>query len=732
MVSFDKKSSIMKHFLTYLFLCFINLSAIAQKPDSISIKTDTLKSFRLNEVNIKSAIPIIQVKTDKTQLNVDAMPNSVGLNGLELLRQVPGVTVDGQDNVKISGKNGVQVLLDGRIQTLNGQQLSALLKGTSASNLKTIEVISNPSAKYDAAGNAGIINLVFKKSGAYGTSGSLTAGYQKMDNYRQNGAFNLNSKGKKVSVFINGNLDNSLQFTKVNSNRILSDKILNQSGLEKQGYSNSMARAGLEYVITDRHKIGMISSYQRTWDDFPSQANTQVSGNTSDLLLTNTLANLTENRLSNNFNYQYQGVNESKLMVEIDQMHYTSQLGNKVDNLFTTSGLATLFNNDTKSTINLYSGKVDYSRKLGKGNFESGIKFSSSKTENALRGFQNAASGTTINQFNDFNYGEKIAAVYGSFERSYGKLNVQIGLRAEYTKMKGLSVNEIGFETALPDTSYLNLFPTLFLRYQLSEKSSMGFAYSRRVNRPLFQDQNPYIYRTDFYYASQGNPLLLPQFTQNLEFNYTFDGQRQLKLNYSSTRDLIEFVRTQQGDQTLELPINAGVRSFLNISLSTPFTFFKIWSGYFSAEPYYQFYKADLSKYNGLASINRGGAGFNGYISNTFNLGKNWKAGLSSWFNYASRSSIYSTKAIYSVDLSLKKSFMDDKLNLNLALRDVFNTQRWEQTAIIGQIDQTNSRKWESRGLYVGLNYNFGNKKVKSIGTDKGKTEEQERIKSRG
>ncbi|MFC4210908.1 outer membrane beta-barrel protein [Pedobacter lithocola] len=721
----------MKLILTILFSCFIYLSAIAQKPDSNAVKTDTLKSYTLKDVNIKSLTPILQVKLDRTQLNVDAMPNAVGLNALELLRQMPGVTVDGQDNVKISGKNGVQVLLDGRIQTLNAQQLSALLKATSASNLKTIEVISNPSAKYDAAGNAGIINLVFKKSGAYGTSGSLTAGYQKMDNYRQNGAFNLNNKGKTFTFFINGNLDNSLQFTKVNSNRILADKILAQNGLEKQGYSNSMARAGLEYIITEKHKIGLITNFQRTWDDFPSQANTQIIGSMADLLLTNTLVNLTENRFSNNINYQFQGKNESKLQAEIDQMYYKSHLSNKVDNLFANTGLTSLFNIDTKSTINLLSGKVDYSRKIDKGNFESGLKFSSSKTENALRGFQNG-SGTIVNQFNNFSYSEKIAAVYGSYERSYGKFNIKAGLRAEYTKMKGLSVNETGFETALPDTSYLNVFPTLFLRYQFNEKNSIGFAYSRRLNRPSFQDQNPYIYRTDFYYASQGNPLLLPQFTHNFEFNYSFDGQRQLKLNFNSTRDLIEFVRTQQGDQTLELPVNAGIRSFLNISLSTPFTFFKIWSGYFSAEPYYQFYKADLTKYNGLASINRGGAGFNGYISNTFNLGKNWKAGLSSWFNYASRSSIYSTKAIYSVDLSLKKSFINDRLNLNIAMRDVFNTQRWEQTAIIGQINQTNSRKWESRGLYLGLSYNFGNKKIKSIGTDKSKTEEQERIKSRG
>jgi len=720
----------MKKTITYLIMLLCGLTVNAQ--DSSSVKKDSLKIYNLKDITVKSSVPVIKVKTDKIVLNVEAVPNAAGLNALELLRQMPGVTIDGQEQVKISGKNGVQVLLDGRIQTLNAQQLTALLKGTSSASLKNIEVISNPSAKYDAAGNAGIINLVFKTSGAYGTSGNLTAGYQKMEHYRQNSAINLNHKGTKWSAFLNGNLDNSLQFTKVNSNRILPEKIFDQNGIEKQGYSNSVARTGVNFEFDKKNKIGLILNYQRTWDDFPSQANTAITGNTADVLFTNTFANLTENRLSTNLNYQYVAKNESKLNMEFDWMRYSSNLNNSVDNSFERSVLKTSFKNDTKSTINLFSAKADYSKAVWKGNLESGLKFSNSQTANQLRGGQSEiTSGAPVNFYNDFDYNEKIAAAYVNFDRSFGKFNVQTGFRGEYTKMLGLSVNETGQKTALPDTSYLNIFPSLFLRYQLTEKNSLGFAYSKRVNRSSFQDQDPYVYRTDFFYASQGNPLLLPQFTQSFELDYTFDGQRQLKVNYNSTRDLIEFVQTQSGDQTTALPVNAGTRSYLNISLSTPFKLFKIWDGYFSAEPYYQFYKADLSAYNGLAMISNGGPGFNGYLSNTFDLGKKWKSGVSTWFNYASRSSIYSTAAIYSIDFTLKKTLFNDKLNINLAMRDIFNTQKWAQTVRVGQINQSSLRKWESRGLYIGLNYNFGNTKVKNLGAKGVKTDEQERIKSR-
>ncbi|MBC6112830.1 outer membrane beta-barrel protein [Pedobacter fastidiosus] len=724
----------MKHHFNFLLLMIFSLAALGQQQDSSAIRKrkDTLKTYQLNEVKIKSTVPVVQIKSGKILLNVEAMPTAVGLNALELLRLVPGITVDGQDNVKISGKNGVQVLVDGRIQTLSAQQLSTLLKGTSGASLKTIEVISNPSSKYDAAGHAGIINLVFKKSTTHGISGNLLAGYQQMEHYKQNTALNLNVKGEKVNAFFNGNLDNSLQFTEVTSNRILLDKVLNQNGVERQGYSNSMFRTGLDYDLNKKHRIGTILTYQRTWDDFPSDAKTEVSGNFPDLLSTFTQANLTENRLSANVNYQYVGEKESKLLLEANWMHYGSRLGNYVDNRFTSSGLVNGFENNTSTKINLFSTKADYSQKLGKVNLESGLKFSSSKTDNSLLAKQSGGNVSVANQSNDFDYSEQIAAAYLSLERNVGKLNIQAGLRGEYTRMKGLSINETGLKTALPDTAYLNLFPTLFIRYQVSEKNSLGFAYSKRINMPSFQDQNPYVYRTDFFYASRGNPLLLPQFTNSLELDYTFDGQRQLKISYNSTADLIEVIRTQQGDQTLELPVNAGKRSFLNVSFNSPFKIFKAWTGYFSAEPYYQFYKADLSKYLGLASIEQGGAGFNGYLSNTVDLGKSWKAGLSAWFNYASRSSIYSTKAIYSVDFSLKKPVFNERLNLSLAMRDIFNTQKWEQVAVIGQINQRNSRKWESRGLYLGLNYNFGNKKNRAQGSEKGKTEEQERIKSRG
>jgi iron complex outermembrane receptor protein len=700
---------------------------------SLTIKAqvnDTLKTTTLKQVVISGNQPQITVKTDKVVMNVDKMTSAVGLNALELLRQAPGVTVDGQDNVKISGKTGIQVLVDGRMQTLNSEQLVSLLKSTNSANVKSLEIITNPSAKYDAAGNAGIINIVLKKSDQKGTSGSVSAGYQQMKNYRQNSALNLNYRDGKLLTYLNANFDNSLQNTTVASNRVVPNTSFVQNGIEKQGYSNPGLRTGAEFNINEQHKIGALFNFQRIWDDFPSTATTLISNNnTNDILSTNTTANLTENRVAFNLNYQYTSKNKTTLTVDADQLNYTSNLNNSVVNTFKNSANGTNFSNATNTQIGLSSIKADLNFNFKNISVETGAKFSASKTDNILNALQNNNQGVTVNQFNDFNYNENTYASYLSLSKSFGKWSVQTGLRAEMTAMSGTSVAALA-QKRLLDTTYLNLFPSTFLRYAFNQKQSIGFAYNRRITRPSFQDQNPYQYRTDFYYASEGNPSLLPQFTQSLTVDYTFNGQTQLKLNYNSTTNLIETISTQLNDQTLTMPVNAGTRSFINISISSPAKLTKFWNIYYTAEPYYQFYKADLSKYNGLTKINNGGFGFNAYISNNFSLSKTLKASLSSWFNYASRSSIYATKPISSVDLSLRKQLLENKLSLSFAYRDIFNTQRWQQNIAIGNVNQTSLRKWESSGAYVSVNYNFGNGKIKSA-KEKSKTDEQLRIKQR-
>jgi len=719
----------MKQLLVILLLLFISYYPSSAQTKTDTLKTDSAKTYRLNEVTIKNKIPIVQVMTDKVLLNVESMPGSAGLNALELLRQSPGVSVDGQDNVKMSGKKGIQVMIDGRLQVVSGQQLATLLKSMPATNIKTIEIIANPSAKYDAAGNAGIINLILKKASNNGTTANLTAGYQFTEHFRQNASFSINARSNKLLLFANGSYDNSLQHTTVSSTRILSDKTFLQNGIERQGYSNPNIRAGFEYILSEKSRLGAIISLQHEWEDFPSDAQTLVTGSSSSLLSTATIANNTQDRIGTNLNYQYTDTIGNTLNAEADWTGYRSRLNNNVSNSFI-NGETADFTNNTQTQISLYSLKGDYSYKKGSMVIETGLKASASKTDNLLAASQTGANSQPLISSN-FDYREQIFAGYASAKQQLGKWSLHAGLRTELTQMKGVIGDNSSNTIPLRDTTYLSLFPTVFIRYKLSEKNSIGLNYSRRIDRPSFQDQNPYTYRTDFYYATQGNPLLLPQFTNSLSADIAINGQMQIKLNYSQTRGLIETITTQNEDQTLAIPINAGKRSLINLSFSSPFTLSKFWSGYASIEPSYQFYSAKLNGYPGLATIKNSGAGLNASLSNSFILSKTWKAGISGWFNYASRTSIYKNSPIYSVDLSAKKTLFEGKGTLSLAYRDLLNTQRVRQRALAGNIDQTSIRKWESTGAYIGFGYNIGNAKIKNTSSNKGKTEEQNRIKGR-
>jgi hypothetical protein len=694
-------------------------------------KTDTTKTTLLQQVVVSTTPPPISIKTDKIILNVDKNANAVGLNALELLRQAPGVNVDGQENVKISGKTGIQVLIDGRLQSLNSQQIIALLKATNAANIKSIEVIANPSAKYDAAGNAGIINIILKKSEQNGLSGNVTAGYQQMENYRQNSAFNLNLKKNNLLVYVNGNFDNSLQSTNVTTNRFANGKLFAQQGVEKQGYSNPGVRTGLQYQFSEKHQLGALFSYQQVWDDFPSNATTQIinSNNIADQLSTITRANLTENRWAYHLNYQFTGRDKTSFSIDADQLNYQSNLSNTVANTFIYNPTVEDFDASTQTQISLSALKADATFNLNNLNLEAGAKYSASITKTNLEALQSNNQGYMLAQGNQFNFRENNYAAYINLSKTLDKWNIQAGFRTEITALKRQTLLAQA-PNRLPDTSYTNFFPNIFIRRQVSDKVAVGFAYNTRIGRPSFQDQNPYQYRTDYYFSNQGNPLLLPQLTQSFAMDLTLNGQTQIKLSYSITNNLIEFISTQQNEQTLTLPVNAGDRSMLNLSISSPVKLARFWNIYYSAEPYYQFYNANLSNYSGLTAINNGGLGLNTYLSNNITITKTLKGSISWWFNYASRSSIYSTKPISSVDLAIKKQLMSDKLSLSFAYRDVFNTQRWQQSILLGSVNQTSLRKWESSGAYFAFSYAFGNGKIKSAAS-KDKSEEQLRIKAR-
>jgi hypothetical protein len=290
---------------------------------------------------------------------------------------------------------------------------------------------------------------------------------------------------------------------------------------------------------------------------------------------------------------------------------------------------------------------------------------------------------------------------------------MQAGIRAEHTDVKGVSTDLAHVQINKPDTVYLNFFPTLFLQYKASEKNEWGFSVSRRIDRPGYQDQNPFVYVLDAFNSEQGNPYLLPQLSTNYEISYGYNNLLQLQMKYSHISSYMDNITYQSTGKTISIPQNVGSRDMLNLSGSLSVSPVKRWNLYMSAEPFFQQYHFTLNGFGFSDQVFTHSWGINLYMNNSYTWGKGWKAELSGWYNYQNLTTIYRSLPFYSMNLGCSKKIWKEKATLRLSVTDVFNSQRWQQTADTKNIYLTTWRKWESSNITLGFSWRFGNTKIK-------------------
>jgi hypothetical protein len=252
------------------------------------------------------------------------------------------------------------------------------------------------------------------------------------------------------------------------------------------------------------------------------------------------------------------------------------------------------------------------------------------------------------------------------------------------------------------------------LQFKPKEGHQFGFNANRRIDRPSYQDQNPFIYVLDALNREQGNPYLMPQFTNSVELSYTHEYASSVKLGYARTTAYIEQLTYQQGQNTVMIPQNAGSKNMISLSISTPLQPAGWWNMYVSLIPYYHHYNVVLNGFSAAETQSGGSFAFNGYVGNNLVLGKGWRADVSGWFNYQNRATIYVSKPIGSMNAGVQKNVLKDKATLKLSVVDIFNTQRWQQTAATKSLQLTTYRKWESQNISIGFSWRFGNTKIKN------------------
>lgn len=700
----------------------------------------TEESKNLAEVNVVAKKPFIEQQVDRTVVNVENSIVSSGNTALEVLEKAPGVTIDRQnDQIQLKGKSGVIVYIDGKQTYLSQQEVSNLLKNTPSDNIATIEIITNPGSKYDAAGNSGIINIRMKKNKNFGTNGTfiIGTGYGWFNNLlgvrddlpKFNTSLNLNHREGKVNVFGNYSYVNRQSAQSNTISRAIpyqgKTTYFNQESFRPNTFVGHSYKAGLDYFINQKSTIGvLVNGFSNDWRSPAGINNTTISDENQQVTSRPTtrtdarqfMANITGNL---NYKYDFDGKGH-EWTADADYVHYGGQGDNNLSTIYynTTNGI-TRPNQDVRnnmpSTINIVAFKTDYVRPLKNGNkVEAGLKSSFVDADNNTL-YDTLQQETKqwlpdVSRSNQFKYSENINAAYLNYAGSLGKkTKLQVGLRAEHTHSTGTSVTL----NQTVDRNYLNLFPTLFLSRQLDSSNTLNLSYSRRIDRPDYQNLNPFVFYLDPYTYQQGNPFLRPQYTNAIELTHVYKSAISTTLGYSRTTDFINRETPRQIAEkniTYVTPENLGSLDNVNLTVSFPVPVTKWWRMQNNLSAYYTHYQTFYSGTPYEVKI----VAYNLYTSNSFTLNKTLSAELSGWYNSASQYGFYRAQPMGGFSLGLQKKVLDGKGNIKLNINDPFWLNQFRGRATVQDINFFVGSRWESRQVRLTFTYRFGNQNVKT------------------
>ncbi len=693
----------------------------------------------LSEVEISVLRPLVEIKADKTVFNVEGTINASGTSALELLRKAPGVTVDNNNNISLKGKAGVVVYIDGKRSYLSGDDLSNFLLSLNSSQIQSFEIISNPSAKYDAQGSAGIINIKLKKEQKQNANAIINLDYAQGFYPKYNGSINSNYRKKKINLFLNYGTGKNIYRGHHELDRTQGGAhYLTKSTERSQNFSNNL-KTGFDFNINAKNTIGVIA----TGNLMPAGSsntltNTEIGPENQafdKLLLVDNTVSRNNHNINYNLNYRFSDTTGTAFGMDVDFGQFRNRrnadLSNRfyaiADNSFLN---ALIYKNDIATNIDLYTIKADYERELKKGKIEFGGKYLNTKTSNAFDFYDVIDGNVTINEdrTNHFNYTEQVSALYSSYQIQIKKFNIQTGLRVEHTRSLGeLSVLRAGVANTRVDRNYTNFFPNLGFSYEASKKNSFGASFSRRIVRPDYHDLNPFQYKIDEYTYHQGNPFLIPEYSSIYEINHSYNSFLNTSLSYTNTTNFYTDVLFPLADGvTIKKTVNLAYRR--NVSLNTNFSvpLKKWWNIYASFWGNYVKNMADYGDGN-VVDVFAYSGGL--YAQNTFSLNKTLNFELSGWYGAPGLwDGNMKSKGMGAIDMGFQKKILDKKGTIRLSFTDVLFTSQWGITTDINGMHITGGGYWESRQIKLNFSYIFGNDKLKS-NKKTGLEEEEKRLK---
>jgi hypothetical protein len=654
------------------------------------IKMESTMAGTLSTVTVTAKKPIIERRADRTIVNVDALLSSAGSNALEVLEKSPGVQVDNNDAISLKGKAGVTIYIDDKPTYLSGADLANYLKSLPASALDKIEIMTTPPAKYDAAGNAGIINIKMKKSKIKGFNGNISTSYRQGFYGDSRNSFNFNYRKNKINLFANiavsgGNNFNDLtiirNYTKPDGTP---ESAFTQTSYIKRWYNSMNTKVGLDYSPRKKTTIGIVFNTSiRPSTERRNNLGTFFNAQQSpDSIIT--AANYEKEKFKNNsvnLNYRYQFDSLGKeLSMDMDYIRYTTTSNqlfkNASFNADNTSKTKDDLIGSLPSKLDIYSYKADYTHPLKKGaKIETGLKASYITTDNIAQYFTtvNNITSPDYDKTNHFVYKENINAAYLNFNIEMKRLSVQIGLRLENTISRGHQLGNLMKPDSSFKKNYINLFPTVFLSYKLDSagNNQLNFSYSKRIDRPYYADLNPFISPLDKFTYYAGNPFLKPQFTQHFELSHAYKSVLNTSLFYDRVTDEMDETIELSGNTFISRTGNIGKKDVAGFSIDATVKPVK----WLTMLPYVQYLYLHTQSRIYTEEVNTRSSFWTVNLTNQINFTKGWSMEILERYRSSILDGQFNVVATGQINISAQKKILKDKGSLKINFIDIFRNR---------------------------------------------------------
>ena len=680
-----------------------------------------LNAFNTNlgEVIINASTPVFQQKADKMVFSVENSALSDGSTVLEVLGRAPGVVVSQEGELSLRGKKGVSVMLNGKLSSLSAKELANLLRSTNSSQVKNIEIIANPSAKYDAAGNAGIINIVLKKYKMEGLKGSSYVNAGRGRKNRMNAGMNLGYTHNKLSLFgdysytFRGEEEHKyyLQDFYNTTNPSIIDRHSEQRTTSNEPLTSNNFKFGVDYAISSKTTIGFLFDAKLgRYEDFSNGYNKIYAP--VDILSShvNTDNNNSEHWYDYTFNLTATHLfNEKGSKVDVDLEYESSkfksnqlQLSDVVLN--TSKAIYQNRRGHIPSQLKVFNGKVDFTLPLDdKNDLETGWKSTIKSNDNpSVYEFQEGANWSTDSaSTNHYKYNEQIHAAYANYKLSLDHWSFQVGLRSEFTQ------TEIDQKTSkeYSKNDYTKFFPSASIKYETDNAHGFYASYSKRINRPSHFDLNPFRFYDDPFNYWQGNPKLKPEITHATEAGYTWSKYLIANVYFSVTNDVMTNVYDYQQDTGILVNTQENLNKSYHYGFNVTGTVspFEWWS---MSNMFNLFNNKYEGSYQGT-EINSSQVAFTFNSQNNFTIVKGLKADVNAQYFSKANLGLYKRDGYFDLTIGLSKALLNDKATIKLAVTDVLKTVDYNITG-----DNFNSRirkkyDLDSRIATLSFNYKF-------------------------